>query len=85
MAFLHDIGVDFFYFLAHFSYFEKKYKEAYKIVLLSACVSLPIILIQLIDKHIPVATNTHATRTATEELLAVLFSMWSVSYQILRR
>jgi hypothetical protein len=34
---------------------------------------------QWLNKHVPAATNTHATT----ELLDVLFSMQSVSYQIL--
>jgi hypothetical protein len=34
---------------------------------------------QQLGKHMPAARNTNAT---TEELLNVVYSMWSVSYQI---
>jgi hypothetical protein len=33
-----------------------------------------------LGKHVPVAVNVH---TAVEELLEIMFYMWSVSYQIL--
>jgi hypothetical protein len=35
---------------------------------------------QRLGKHFPAATNTHAT---VEELLDAVFSMWSLSFQVL--
>jgi hypothetical protein len=34
---------------------------------------------KLLSKHVPAVMNTHTI----EELLDVMFSMWSISYQIL--
>jgi hypothetical protein len=63
--------------LAYFRYVEK-----IKVVLwdhLTVCVSVFVSPSrQRLGKHVPAATNTHAT---TEELLYALFSMPSFSYQ----
>jgi hypothetical protein len=46
---------------------------------LCACVSRVNVARQRLGKHVPDATNTHVI----EELLDAVFSVWSVSYQII--
>jgi hypothetical protein len=47
---------------------------------LCVCLSPPIVATQRLGKHVPEAINTHAT---IEKLLAAVFSMRFVSYEIL--
>jgi hypothetical protein len=56
-------------------------KEAYESTLPSVCFVFPSVVARhWLDKHVPAAMNTHAT---IEELLDVVFSMWSLSHQML--